>query len=87
LRSLNGNDRIRLFPQPAGKTINLVSEAWTNQTVLVSVIHLTGKLLKSQWLEADTTGAISFEHQLPPGIYFIKASHKGNERLMKMLVE
>ncbi len=67
---LNPNDNLQLYPNPASRTLNVITT--NNQTGRISLFNSIGKIKKAIEVKAHTNQYIIKTVEYTPGLYFLK---------------
>jgi PKD repeat protein len=80
---------LNVFPNPADKEINLSFSASKNQTVIVEVLDITGKVLQQHQIQASigTNLVMMDSHELSSGTYLIRLKVESGQRTIPVVVK
>ena len=76
-----------IFPNPAIDVFQVIAESYTGEYVVVQVIDILGKIIKSKVLiEMPYKGIEINLHDQAEGIYLVNILKSGHEPLMKKVM-
>jgi Secretion system C-terminal sorting domain len=84
---LSENNKINLFPNPTSNELKVAFDLEkTEQTLLVRIIDMSGKILKERDYDNIKKETISVDvHDIPNGVYNIQVQTIGNYRTMRFV--
>ncbi len=88
--SINKNDAINVYPNPAKDQVEILVNKPFNQSVELNVYNTEGKTVYAgKWNPTNTSNSFELnfeEHNLIPGNYFIKIYHGEDEYTRKLVI-
>jgi hypothetical protein len=86
LAGLSENDwQAELYPNPSSSEVNLEILNPVSEKVKLVVIDMTGRIMYEND-EVDTDQVHTFGSDLPSGIYIVKISAKGDQKIIKLVI-
>jgi hypothetical protein len=74
---------VKVYPNPSMGVFNIEVQSPDNESLVIKVIDMQGRLVNSMKANPNTNIKIGWE--LRPGIYFLEVTQAGNKKYIKLL--
>ena len=74
---------VKVYPNPSTGVFNVEVQSPDNESVLIKVVDMQGRLVNS--IKANPNTNIKIGWELRPGIYFLEVTQGDNKKYIKIL--
>ena len=80
---------VQVFPNPASEQANISFKSDTDETFMISLMEINGKLISKEKIEAKSGfNILPFDiSNLPKGMYFVQLAGNGKTTLKKLAIQ